>query len=355
MTKNNGDPSLLSHGKPWATNDNAIWLGSTFTLFRNLEKYKFPAKLEEDRRKQILSIISKDVLDKTLFQNPTLHAAQDLSPIDKEFFNEHFLTNQNFQQAHTGEAFLIDDSGQFLLTLNIEDHVQILLIDCQGELENSWNRMVKVESVIGKSLPFAFSPKFGFLTADPSNCGTGMIATAFLQLPALVHSEKLDEVLDKYNDEAIFITGIQGNPTEIIGDVLAVQNNYSLGVTEDNIISSIRNFTTKLILEENSTRKEIKKSDSPVIKDHVSRAYGILIHSYQIETVEALNALSLLKLGVEMEWIKGITIGELNRLFFNCRRAHLIRQYPDKISQDEFPHKRAEYIHKTLKNAQLVI
>ena len=355
MTKNNGDALLLSHNRPWSTNDNVIWLGSTLALFRNLEKYKFPGKLEEERRKQIISIIRKDIVDQSLFQKPQLFEANQLSHNDKEFFNEHFLTNQNFQQTLGGEAFLIDESGQILVTLNVEDHIQMFYIDHQGELEGSWNKLAKIESKIGKSLPFAFSTKYGFLTAHPSNCGTGLIATAFLQLPALVHSETLDAVLEKYTDESIYITGIQGNPTEIIGDVLAIQNNYCLGVTEENIISSIRNYTTKLILEENSARTEIKKSESPAIKDHVSRAYGILIHSYQIETIEALNALSLLKLGVEMGWVKGLTIGEINRLFFNCRRAHLIRQYPDKISQEELPHKRAEYIHKTLKNAQLVI
>lgn len=355
MTKNNGEFPLLSHNNPWTTNDNTIWLGSTLTLFRNLEKYKFPGKLEEDRRKQIISIIRRDLLDRSLFQNPLLFESNQLSHTDKEFLNEHYLTNQNFQQTLAGEAFLVDDTGMILLTVNIEDHIQILLIDPHGELENSWTKLLKMESKIGKSLPFAFSTKYGFLTAHPSNCGTGLIATAFLQLPALVHTEKLDEVLQKYADESIYITGIQGNPTEIIGDVLAIQNNFCLGVTEENIISAIRNYTTKLILEENSARKEIKESDSSLIKDHVSRAYGILIHSYQIETVEALNALSLIKLGVEMEWVKGISKVEINQLFFNCRRAHLMRQYPEKISIEELPHRRAEYFHKTLKNAQLVI
>src|SRR5262249_54023406 len=112
----------------------------------------------------------------------------------------------------------------------------------------------------------------------------------------------------------------------------------------------------KMLVEEHGARAKILHEGSAEIKDRVSRAYGILIHSYQIEAIEALNAISLLKLGVELGWLTGTNVKELNRLFFNCRRAHLLHQYSgEKIKQEEIPHKRAEFIHKNLKNVQLAI
>jgi len=109
------------------------------------------------------------------------------------------------------------------------------------------------------------------------------------------------------------------------------------------------------MVEENTARNSIKHKDNPALKDLISRAYGILFHSYQIEAVEAMNALSLMKLGLQLEWIGNTTILALNQLFFNCRRAHLLRLFPEKISQEEVAHKRAEYIHQSLKGVTLLI
>jgi protein arginine kinase len=351
---NQSDP-ILGQKKPWDNNDNSVWLASTINLLRNIEKFKFPAKLETDRQKQIIALVSKELLSNVELSGLKLVYADEISPMHKQYLVEHFLTQQSFQQAHSGEAFMLNDSGELLIALNIQDHINLELIDTRGELENSWNHLVEIETTLGKAISYSFSHKYGFLTSDFNQCGTALIVTVFLQVPGLVHAGKVDAVLEKLIDDSLVVTGIQGNPTEIIGDVLAVQNNYTLGVTEENIISNLRSFTTKILVEENSTKSKIKHEDSPDIKDKISRAYGILIHSYQIEAIEALNAISLLKLGVELGWVTGITITEINRLFFNCGKAHLVHQCPEEIKQEEIPHKRAEFIHRSLKNVQLTI
>lgn len=355
MTTSNNSHPLLLQKKPWSNNSNPIWLASTVSLQRNIEKYKFPGKLDTERKKQIISLVSKNLLATKGLVNPTLIKVEDIGFLEKEYLVEHFLSTLSYNRAHSGEGFVIDDSGEFMATLNLRDHIHLQLIDCKGELENTWSRLVKMETSLGKSINYSFTTKFGFLTADPTQCGTGLLVSIFLQLPGLVHSGTIDEMLEKYADDSINITGIQGNPTEIIGDILVIQNNFTLGITEENIISSLRNFTTKMLVEEKSARSRIKKEESAEFKDKVSRAYGILIHSYQIEAVEALNALSLLKLGIDANWVKGIDNRLINELFFNCRRAHLMGQYSEKIAQEEIPHKRAESIHKALKNVSLTI
>lgn len=351
---------ILFPNKPWADNDNPVWLASTVSLQRNLEKFKFPGKLSADRKKQIIALTSKELLSKDIASqnklvNPVLIKAEDIGIMEKEFLVEHFLSTHNFNQAHSGEGFVIDESGTFLTTLNMRDHIHFQLIDCQGELENAWNRLVKIESDLGKTLSYSFSSKFGFLTADPTQCGTGLFVTAYLQVPGLIHTHKLEKFLDTTMEESISITGIQGNPNEIIGDVLMIQNNYTLGLTEENILSSIRTYVSKMIAEETNTRHQIKRDENPDLKDKVCRSFGILIHSYQIEAIEALNALSLLKLGAEAGWVSGIDHKKLNELFFTCRRAHLLHEKKEKISQEEIPHKRAEKVHKALKDVKLLI
>jgi protein arginine kinase len=355
MTENNNLHSFFCQFKLWAKNSNPIWLASTVRLFRNIEKFKFPVKLDGDRRKQIVSLLSKEFMSMEQLKNPSLFKAEDLSSLEKEYLVEHFLSNQSFHSAGPGEAFIIDSSGEKMISLNLRNHVHFESIDTNSELETTWNQLVMIETALGKNISYSYSPKFGFLTADPTQCGTGLSVTIFLQLSGLIHMEMIDGILEKMVDESFVVTGIQGSPTEIIGDVIVIQNNYTLGVTEENIISSIRSIATKLLVEEHAIRFQIKNKSSPEIKDKISRAFGILIHSYQIEAVEALNAISLLKLGVDLGWLEGINMIQLNELFFNCRRAHLLCQYEDKIPQEEVQHKRAEFIHKTLKEAKLII
>jgi len=351
-TKNN---FIFNQKKPWDDNSNTIWLASTISLQRNIEKFKFPGKLNAESKSQIVSLISKHLLKISGLTDPILIKAEDIGPLEKEFLAEHLLTSQNYNQTNVGEGFIVDSTGEFTALLNIQDHIRLQLIDCKGELENTWSRLVKIESNLGKHLNYSFLPTYGFLTADPYTCGTALIGSIYLQLPGLIHTGKIDEILDKYQDEAISISGIQGSPTEIIGDVLLIQNNYTLGFTEENIISLLRSFTTKLIVEEKSARTKIKKESNIEVKDKISRAFGILIHSYQLEAVEALNALSLLKLGLDLGWITGIDNQKINEIFFNCRRAHLLSQIQDNVTQEEVPHKRSETLHKALQSIQLTV
>jgi protein arginine kinase len=361
MTMPSENPnSLIFSKKPWVNNSNPIWLASTVCLQRNIEKFKFPGKLSTDRKKQIIALVHKDLLSEDLvtsnqFINPILIKAEEIGLLEKEFLVEHFLSTHNFNQAHIGEGFILDESGTFLATLNMRDHIRLQLIDCKGELENAWSRLVKIETRLGNFLNYSFQPKFGFLTADPTQCGTGLIVAAFLQVPGLVHSNKLQKILDANQEDSLIISGIQGNPNEIIGDILMVQNNYTLGLTEENILSTLRSFINKIIAEEIRARHQIKNEENRDLKDKVSRAYGILIHSYQIEAIEAFNALSLLKLGIETGWVTGINNEQLNELFFTSRRAHLLHNSHKKIIQEEIPHKRAEKIHKALKDVKLLI
>lgn len=353
--KDERNQALLHLKSPWSNNGNSIWLASSLRLQRNIDKFKFPAKLDLERKKQIVSLVGKELLHLDSQSNPKLLKAEELSVLDREYLVEHFLSMESFHQMGVGQGFVFDDSGQQLTLFNTADHLSFIRITTQPESDNSWAQLIKQEVALGKHFNYAFSPRFGFLTADLSKCGSAFTIAAYLQLPALIHTEKINTLLEFELEDSLFVTGIQGNPTEVVGDILVIQNNYTLGVTEEHICSSVRSFAQRLIAEENSTRLAMKHSPNPSLMDRVSRAFAVLAYSYQIEAVEALNAFSLLKLGVEMGWVEGCSVLELNQLFFNCRRAHLLYQLEEKISQEEISHKRAECIHKAIKNISLRI
>lgn len=346
-------PVFLSEKNPWKSNNNSIWLASTISLSRNIEKFNFPGKLNSDRQKSLIGLISDSLLKHPDLQKPWMIKAEAIDPASKEYLSEHFLSSEGFYKAHVGEAFIIDETAEFLAAINMSDHLLFHIVENKNLLEGAWNRLVKIESFLGKALNYAFLPRWGFLTSDPANAGTAMQMKIFLQLPALIHLETVDEILNETVDDSVLITSLHGSPTEIVGDILTVSNNYSLGVTEEGILKTLHAVATKLILEENSARSRIKNENNVEIKDRVSRAYGILMHSYQIEAVEALNALSLIKLGVESGWVKGMNIRELNELFFNCRRAHLLCRSAGNTPLEQLSHRRAEFIHQALKDVTL--
>lgn len=340
---------------PWNDNSNSVWLASTLLLHRNLESHNFPVRLTPDKRKQIISLVEKQVLSLKGFDKPILLKSEECTPLEKELLVEHFLTNIGFLQAAAGEAFFFDRHGKALLTINIDDHLHFHYIDTKEEPEKGWNELSSYENQLKKTLSYSFSSKFGFLTSNPLSCGTGLSISLFLQLTGLMHTGRLEPLLDQMKDEPIACSGLLGNPLQFVGDLAVIRNQYALGVNEESILSSMRTAATKLTNEEKRLRESLKDHESIELKDKVARAFGLLVHSYQIETVEALNEIALMKFGLELGWIKGITMKELNALFFSCRRAHLLRKLDQKIGLEELGHKRAEFIHKALKDVSLTI
>lgn len=345
--------ALLS--KPWFEHDQEIWIASSLILKRNIEKFAFPGKLDAEQRKQIVSLLTKGIADNTTLKSPTFLTSEEATPTQKEFLYEHFLSGQSFQQAHSGEAFAWDTDGQFVAYLNLQDHLQLQFIEISEKLEERWNQLVELETALSQSVGFAFHPKFGFLTANPMECGSAVKMATFLQVPALLQSNQLDETIAELGSQKIEFTGMQGDPDQRIGHVIRLSNRYTLGVAEEDIMSSLQRATTKLLLAEKSARSNLKAEPDPTTKDQVHRAFGLLTHSLQLEPVEALDALSLLKLGLDVGWVTGTDPTTLNKLFFQCRRGHLLYCIGQEDADMEgIEQKRAEFIKNHLKNISLI-
>lgn len=355
MTAKTNLPLAIIEHTPWETEINPIWLATSFTLHRNLSKFNFPPKLSENLYPQTLNSIKEPLLQSSLLDKPILLSAAETNALDKAYLFEHFLCGEGFQNTLSGQGFIVDNSGRFFAELNVQDHLQMQLIDTQGSWEKAWNQLNQMETDISASIEFAFSPKFGYLTSEPSHCGTGLIVQAFLHLPALIHMEQLQEALLKQKEEGITALGMGGSLDELIGDIVVISNTYTLGVNEENILHSIHSMAMKLMALEKTLRSHLQNGDNTQIKDQMSRAFGLLLHSYQLQAKEALDALSLIKLGLQLDWVGGITDTKLNTLFFQCRRAHLLHSLGETqiVDPQEVARKRAEYLHKNMQGVVL--
>ena len=354
MTEKSNLPNALLQCVPWEKNPNPIWPASSFFLYRNLDRYRFAGQLDETESLRVLDILKKPLLQLSKLKNPLYFSAESLTAQEKDFLCEHFLSQDGWQNAVKGQAFILDESCHFLAVLNFRDHLLLQWVDCKNEWEKAWNALNQIELAIGEHLDYAFSSQFGYLTSNARLCGTGLLVVCYLHLPSLISSGQLQELLSSHKEDSVEATGMQGDLQELVGDFLILKNRYTLGLTEESILRDLHMTATKLVLSEQTQRLQYKKTSPPDLKDRISRAYGLLMHSYQLETKEALSAISQIKLGIDLGWVQGMTDDEINEIFFRCRRAHLL-QTQEKISLDkkELAHTRAEYLNQKLRQTTL--
>ena len=343
--------TMIYQSKPWENNKNEIWIASTLKFYRNIEKYLFPDKLDPDSRKQILELSKNYLISSSYLKNGIFFPAETISHTDKEFLLEHFLASDGFLHAHSGEGFVTDDTGQFLAVINICNHLQLQLTETNEDLENALSCLINIESDL--NIPFAFSSKFGYLTSDPLLCGTAFVVNVFLHLPALIYSNQLNEIMSQQYF-AITTSGIQGDPNNLLGNILRIHNQQTLGITETDIIENLQNYSTKLIIAEKSLKTKWKNNPPDYIKDKINRSFGLLKLSYQLKTIESLEAISACKLGIDLGLISGIDHTTINALFFNIRKAHLLNILHKDAKTEDITKLRAKYLHESFKSAKLI-
>lgn len=353
MSSNPELSSILLKTIPWNTENQAIWIGSSIILRRNLARYNFPSKLQKSETDQVLQTLKKSVLEHSGVEKPRFFAMNELSSTDRELIFEHFLFLHGLQEPPNGSGVVIDDKGDFLALMNAGNHLEMRVLSLSPQMESAWNRIANIENRMGTTEGFAFSPKFGYLTADPSQCGTGLTVNAYLHLPALIHTEQIDSALANTENEEIQLTGISGDLDELIGDMIIIQNNFSIGISEESILHAIQIAATKLIGAEKTMRLHLKQEPNIEIKDLISKAYGLMIHSFQLETKDALDLLSLLKLGLALDYVSGVSDQKLNELFFKCRRGYFAHLFPTLTDPKEINQKRADFLQQELKGITL--
>ncbi len=336
-------PSSLMQTVPWNEEEEAILIGSSLILRRNLANYNFPSKLSTSEKEQVLQNLQNALQG---IENLAFYKQQDLSAADWDLLYEHFLFLRGFEGPPDGSGMAINEKGEFLALFNMSNHLEMRALNRTSNWDATWQTLASIEDQIDKTKGFAFSPKFGYLTSEPTQCGTGLTIYIYLHLPALIQTGQLESALAG-NEEVNFM-GLSGDLMELIGDIVIVQNSFSIGMSEDAILHALQTTATKLIGAEKTLRSHLKEEANSEIKDLISKAFGLLVHAYQLETKEALDLLSLMKLGLSLGEISKVSDQKLSELFFKCRRGHLLHLFPELKEPEEIAKKRAEFLQKEL-------
>jgi protein arginine kinase len=207
--------------------------------------------------------------------------------------------------------------------INEEDHLRMQAIRCGLQLDNVFKMINRVDSELEDSLEFAYSSELGYLTACPSNVGTGMRASAMLHLPGLVMSDQINKIINSVNKIGLAVRGLHGEGTEAMGNLFQVSNQTTLGEAEEEIIGRLNRVIEQVIEHEQNARALLAQRKAITLHDQIGRAYGLLCHSYSISSKEALNLLSIIKLGIDLAVFPDAHRFPVDELFIETQPAHL--------------------------------
>ncbi len=329
--------------------DAGIVISSRIRLARNLEGFNFLTRCSDYDRENIQDLIVA-ALNRTYLANEYFYLKLDeLSMLEKQLLVERHLISKPHAEAEgpRGVALLMDESVAIMI--NEEDHMRIQVLAGGFDLESIWEKINKLDDELEADLEYAFDEQLGYLTACPTNVGTGIRVSVMLHLPALKMTGEIERVFRAARDMHLAVRGLYGEGTEALGDFYQVSNQTTLGKTEEEIIDEFTGTIVPKIIEyEERARQVLLKQKSNAIEDKVWRAYGILSNARAISTEETLFLLSHLRMGLHMGIIDKVDIEMINDLFLATQPAHLQIISGKRLDGDERTKLRAQYIRNRL-------
>ena len=216
------------------------------------------------------------------------------------------------------------------------------------QLTAAFNALSELDTELEESLEFAFDPTLGYLTTCPTNLGTGLRASAMLHLPGLVLSDQIGQVLQAVNKIGLAVRGLYGEGTESLGNLYQISNQSTLGESEETIIRRLERVISQVSNHEQNAREKLLEDDPEMVSDKIGRAYGVLRYAHIIDSKEALNHLSLLRLGGTLGFFPPETVMLCDTLLMDIQPAHLQLHSGRKLSPEERDAIRAEIVRSRL-------
>ncbi len=292
-------------------------------LARSLEGFPFPPWAEESKLRRVSEKILDAIKKNKYLKNARIIDMSELSSTEREFLLERHLISLEFTKG-SRFRFLAAEEGEMLsLMINEEDHLRLQTIFSGLQLTEAWRLIDRVDDELEENLDYAFLSRYGYLTACPTNAGTGMRASCMLHLPALVAVRKINDILKSISQLGLVARGLYGEGTEAHGDFFQISNQLTLGLKEEEIIDHVERITHRVVEQEKKAREALLKRNGIQIRNEVGRAYGILTGAHLMSSQEALDLLSKLRLGMGLELLPGLNVQTLNELFFLVTPAQL--------------------------------
>ncbi|MCI0491882.1 MAG: protein arginine kinase [Planctomycetes bacterium] len=332
--------------------ESDIVISSRIRLARNLADFPFIARATEADRAEIGRILRGRI--ETLhevgqFTGKLIYVdVSALEAVDRQFLVERQLISREHAEAEGARAVVIDPREQVSVMINEEDHLRIQVLKSGLDLAAAWEEINHLDDLIEARVTYAYNDQFGYLTACPTNVGTGARLSVMMHLPALVITRQIDKVFRSLQKINLAVRGLYGEGSQAMGDFYQVSNQITLGQTEEDLTKKVSDVVPVLIDYERQAREFLIRESQETLHDRVSRAYGILRTAQTISSEETMHLLSSLRMGVNLGLIHDVAIPTVNKLFVHTQPAHLQKLTGMDLDSSDRNIERAAYLRRHL-------
>mgnify|MGYP000139974325 CR=1 FL=1 len=344
---------LTEHAGEWlrgAGPHNEVVISSRIRLARNLAGYSFVNRATPRMQQEVLdrcreTITKQDMGDEVLWVE-----LKNCPEVDRQLLVERHLISRNHAVVDkVPRAVAIGAQETFSIMVNEEDQLRIQVLRSGMQLGSAFDQVNRIDDALESKLDFAFSQQWGYLTACPTNVGTGIRVSVMLHLPALQLTGEIDKVRRAARDMHLAVRGLFGEGSEALGDLFQISNQTTLGRGEEEILADFeRTIVPQIIAYETQARQALIKQRSSQLDDKIWRAWGLLTHARTMSTEEVLQLLSHLRLGVNLGRIDTVDIPTINDLFLSTQPAHLQKLTGSEMDQAARREARAKLIRRKL-------
>src|SRR3954471_451224 len=329
---------------------NKIVLSSRVRLARNLKGLAFPGWAKKVERVKSLDIIRPAVESLPAMGDFFSESMDNLTVMDKNILVERHLISREHAAKSAGSGLVLNREESLCVMINEEDHLRMQALRPGLQLKQAWHAIDQIDSKLEKKLSYAFTGDLGYLTACPTNLGTGIRVSAMLHLPGLVLAEQINQIIQAVNKLGLAVRGLYGEGTEALGNVFQVSNQMTLGEGEADIVERLNKVLSQIIEHEENARGTLLEKKSKSVYNHIGRAYGILANAHSISSKETMNLLSLTRLGVDLNLFTDVERWMVDELFILTQPAHLQKRFSEKLSAEERDLLRADMLRERLRS-----
>lgn len=320
------------------TNESAasipVVLMTRIRLARNLAGFSFPGKADVEARQSIYEKCQETLQGLRQMKDFSAFSMDAMSELEKQVLVERHLISRELAENGPGSGVVINRDQSVAVMVNEEDHLRVQVMASGFNLKKVWKMIDRIDTDLEKQLDYAFSEDLGYLTACPTNVGTGIRASAMMHLPGLVITNNMDKVVRAVNQLGIVVRGLFGEGSDTSGSVFQISNQQTLGESESTIIKRLENVLKTVVDQEEKARSRLMEKKPAVLLDKIGRAYGILQNCRILSSAEAMNLLSLMRLSADMGFFPESLRARVDRLFIEGQPGH-IRYHSDRDLEAE--------------------
>ena len=331
--------------------ESDIVVSSRIRLARNLSSYPFTSRASALQRSEIDQLLHDKIDKLDMDQRLEYVHLPGLPPLDRQLLVERQLISRELANAEGPRGVAVAPSETISIMINEEDHLRLQVIRSGFTLDECWQDIDRLDDALEQRIHYAFSDEFGYLTACPTNVGTGMRASVMLHLPALVLTKQIEKVFRALQKIHLAVRGLYGEGSRASGHFYQISNQVTLGKSETTILTEIREVIPQIIAYERQARSTLTRESRDLLHDRVRRALGTLQNAMMITSEETMDLLSNVRLGINLGLLEEITIRKVNELFIHTQSAHLQKLMGSSLDTEERNSARARYLRQELRES----